>query len=293
MSKLEWDKSGERYYETGVSHGVLYIPNALGSYTNGYAWNGLTAVNASPSGAESTKQYADNIAYLNMTSAEEFNGTIEAFQSPREFDQCDGTATPVPGIGVGQQTRRSFGFSYETLIGNDIDGQDHGFKIHVVYGAQAAPSERSNATVNDSPEAMALSWEFTTTPASVTPEIIVNGRALKPTATLSFSSLMFPASKMQELKDILHGTTALAPRLPSPNELITLMSSTILEAVPTPPTFDADVITIPTVAGVVYKINGVVVEGVVSSTEPTMVYAEPAVGYKFPDVVATQWAFNV
>lgn len=293
MTILEWDKQGERFYETGVSHGVLYLMNPLGRYDRGYAWNGLTAVNASPSGAESTKQYADNIPYLNMTSAEEFNGTIEAFQSPPEFDACDGTATPIPGIGVGQQTRRGFGFSYQTLIGNDIDGQDHGYKIHVVYGAQAAPSERANATMNESPEAMTLSWEFSTTPLPISPEIIVLGRALKPTATLTFSSLNFSAAKMQELKDVLYGTASIEPRLPNPHELITMMSGTITEAKPLDPTLDSDQLTIPTVTGVIYEINGNPVDGVLTIDESVMVKARPDVGYKFPAVTTTQWAFEL
>lgn len=294
MTRLAWDKIGERYYETGVSNGVLYLPNAMGIYDRGYAWNGLTGVTASPSGAESTKQYADNIAYLNLTSAEEFGGTIEAFTSPVEFDQCDGSAQPVPGLSVGQQTRRSFGFSWQTLVGNDIEGQDHAYKIHVAYGAQAAPSEKAYATVNDSPEAITLSWTFTTTPAPISPPIVVNGRELKPTAYLSFDSRLFSAEKMQNLKDVLWGTASLEPRLPTPYELIQLMGLTVQQVTPTDPTFDDvdDTITIPTVTGVVYTINGNVVEGDVGITQATAVYAQPAIGYKFADVTRTQWVFT-
>lgn len=296
MSTLEWNKTGERFFETGVSNGVLYPLSNLGRYDRGYAWNGLTAVNDSPSGAENTKEYADNIPYLNMTSAEELDGTIEAFQSPREFDQCDGTATPFPGIGVGQQRRRAFGFSYQTLIGNDLDGQDHGYKIHVIYGAMAAPSERSNATVNDSPEAMTLSWEFNTTPVAITPEIVVNGRALRPTAKLTFSSLDFAPEKMTALKEVLYGTASTDARLPLPHELITMMSGTITEVTPTAPTYEdlTKTLTIPNTAGVVYIVRGNPMDaGDVVLDSSVVVTAIPSIGYRFPDVTPTQWVFIV
>lgn len=294
MSRLIWDAIGERFFETGVSNGVLYIPDSQGNYTNGYAWNGLTGVTASPSGAESNKQYADNIQYLNLISAEEFGGTIEAFTSPKEFDQCDGSASPAPGILVGQQARSSFGFSYQTLVGNDIDGQDHGYKIHVVYGAQASPSERAYATVNDSPEAITLSWEFQTTPAAINPEIEVNGRALRPTATLTFDSRNFSAEKMQELKNVLWGSASTNPRLPSPYELITMMSVELDEVTPSNPTFDTDTdtITIPEVAGVDYFVDGKKVTDEYLAAGPTLVSALPAPGYKFPSVVQTHWVFT-
>jgi hypothetical protein len=166
MARLVWDTVGERFYETGVDRGVLYLPTA-GAYDTGVAWNGLTTVTESPSGAEATPQYADNIKYLNLVSAEEFGGTIEAFTYPDEFAQCDGSAEPVPGLRVGQQSRKTFGLSYRTKVGNDTDGSDHGYKLHLVYGCLAAPSEKAYATVNDSPEAIALSWEFTTTAVDV------------------------------------------------------------------------------------------------------------------------------
>lgn len=294
MSRIEWDKVGERFYETGVSHGVLYLPNAQGIYDQGYGWNGLTGVNESPSGAESNKQYADNIPYLNLVSAEEFSGTIEAFTSPVEFDQCDGSAAPAPGISVGQQTRRTFGFSYRTLVGNDLDGQDHAYKIHVVYGALASPSERSYATVNESPEAVALSWEFSTTPVPISPSIVIEGRELRPTSTLTFDTRNFSADKIKELEDILYGTASTNPRLPSPYELITMMTSVVEEVTPEAPEFN-DVnneITIPSVTGVIYSIGGSVVTDTVTITGPTLVTASPATGYKFPDVVQTQWFFT-
>lgn len=295
MSRLEWDKIGERFYETGVSNGVLYPQDSQGGYSRGYAWNGLTAVTESPSGAESNKQYADNIPYLNLISQEELSGTIEAFQSPREFDQCDGSASPIPGLKVGQQTRKPFGLSYQTLVGNDTDGQDHGYIIHVVYGAQAAPSERAYATVNESPEAIQLSWEFSTTPVPISPELVVEGRALRPTSTLSFNSLDFSAQKMQDLKDVLWGTPSTEASLPSPRQLIDMMGLTLTEVTPTDPTFDdlTDTITIPSVTGVTYLNGGTAVTGDVVITGPTLITARPNPSYKFPAVVQTQWFFDV
>lgn len=221
MTRLVWDAVGERYYETGVDRGVLYIPTA-GDYTTGVAWNGLTAVTESPSGAEATPQYADNIKYLNLVSAEEFSGTIEAFTYPDEFAQCDGSASPVPGLRVGQQSRRTFGLSYRTKVGNDVDGGDHGFKLHLVYGCLAAPSEKAYATVNDSPEAMALSWEFTTTAVEVP--------NLKPSAALTVDSREFESTQelaaLNALLDALWGPTSGVgtPRLPLPAEVITLLT---------------------------------------------------------------------
>lgn len=296
MSKLEWDKTGEREFETGTSHGVLYPQDNQGRYPAGFAWNGLTAVSESPSGAESNKQYADNQVYLNLTSAEEFSGTIEAFTSPREFDQCDGSLSPVPGINVGQQTRRPFGFSYQTLIGNDIESTDYGFKVHVVYSALAAPTERSYASVNESPEALALSWEFSTTPVPIFPAISVGGRELKNTSTLTFSSLDFTKEKMQDLLDVLYGTASTPARLPSPYELITMMSTAMVETNPVAPTATElggdTIVEIPTVAGVRYSINGTVVTDDVTIDGPTLVNAAPGLGYKFPQVIQTQWFFD-
>lgn len=212
---LVWDAVGDRLYETGVDHGVLYIPTN-GQYTTGYAWNGLTAVTEAPSGAEASAIYADNIKYLSLTSAEEFGGTIEAYTYPEEFGQCDGTAEPIAGVIVGQQARKSFGFSYRTLLGNDTEGQDYGFKLHLVYGAQAAPSEKAYATVNDSPEATAFSWEFTTTPVSVT--------GLKPTSILTIDSTKADATALAELLEILYGNETTPARLPLPDEVITLLT---------------------------------------------------------------------
>jgi hypothetical protein len=198
MTQLTWDNVGERRYETGVDRGVLYLPDETGAYDEGYAWNGLTTVTESPSGAESNPQYADNIKYLNLVSAEEFGATVEAYTYPDEFGQCDGTAEPQPGIYLGQQGRRSFGLSYRTQVGNDVDGTDHGYKLHLVYGALAAPSEKAFSTINDSPEAISFSWEVSTTPVQVT--------GYKPTALLTIDSTKVDPADLTALEDILYGT---------------------------------------------------------------------------------------
>jgi hypothetical protein len=291
MTALQWDQTGERQYENGVDHGVLYIPDNFGVYANGYAWNGLTTVTESPSGAESNKQYADNIAYLNLKSAEEFGGTIEAFTYPEEFGQCDGTGSPAPGVSVGQQNRKSFGLSYRTKIGNDLNS-DAGYKIHLVYGADAAPSEKAYATVNDSPEAITLSWELTTTPTAVG---TIGGVEYKPTAVLVIDSTKVDADSLDALEEMLYGTVGSDPTLPTPAEVIALFEGTVAQVTPGVPTYvDAtDTLTIPATTGVVYKVNGVVTPaGPVVITEDVVVRADPAPGYKFPAVVDRQWFFN-
>ena len=220
MAKLVWDQTGERLYETGVDHGVLYPINSEGKYTPGVAWNGLTGVTESPSGAEATDLYADNIKYLSMRSAETYGCTIEAYTYPEEFEQCDGSATLATGVTIGQQARKVFGFCYRTLIGNDVDGQDHGYKLHLVYGATASPSERAYATVNDSPEAITFSWEVTTTP--------VNVADLKPTACITIDSTKADPDCLAALEKVLYGSdepTTGTPRLPLPDEVKTLMTS--------------------------------------------------------------------
>jgi hypothetical protein len=218
MAKLVWDQTGEHYYETGVDHGVLYVSKADGSgYDKGVAWNGLTTVTESPSGAEATAQYADNIKYLNLLSAEEFGATVEAFTYPPEFGPCDGSATLAVGVEIGQQSRRTFGLSYRTKLGNDTDGQDHGYKLHVIYGAQAAPSEKAYATVNDSPEAINFSWELTTTP------IQVEGH--KPTASLTIDSTKVDKDKLALLEKALYGDTETESKLLLPNEIVTILAA--------------------------------------------------------------------
>lgn len=219
MAKLVWDKTGDRLYETGVKNGVLYIPTA-GVYSKGVAWNGLTAVTESPSGAEATALYADDTKYLSLMSAEEFGATIEAYIYPDEFAACDGSAELADGVMIGQQKRSTFGLCYKTTIGNDTEGNDHGYKLHIVYGAQAKPSERAYASINDSPEAITFSWEITTTPVNVT--------GAKPTASLVIDSTKADPSKLAALEDILYGKDgepASEPRLPLPDEIKSLMTA--------------------------------------------------------------------
>lgn len=216
MSKLVWDNTGERLYETGVSKGVLYIPTS-GVYSKGVAWNGLTAVTESPSGAEATPLYADDIKYLNLMSNEEFGCTIEAYTYPDEFAECDGSASLVDGVYIGQQARKTFGFCYRTVLGNDTESNDHGYKLHLVYGCLAAPSEKSYATINDSPEAITFSWEVSTTPVNVTGH--------KPTACITIDSTKADPTKLDELEKKLYGDTSAEPTLPLPDEIAQIFSA--------------------------------------------------------------------
>jgi hypothetical protein len=253
--RLTWDNVGERFYETGVDHGVLYLPDNTGDYIEGHAWNGLTTVTEKPSGADANPQYADNIKYLNLIAAEQFGATIEAFTYPDEFAQCDGTAQPEPGIYLGQQGRKAFGLCYRSQIGNDLDGNDHGYKIHLVYGCLAAPSEKAYGTVNDSPAAIAFSWDVSTTP------VAVDGH--KPTALLVIDSTKVDSAKLSALEDILYGTAGDDARLPLPDEVITLVGTGVTDVdvnlAANQPTFNngTGVITLPAVAGVQWKVNGV------------------------------------
>ena len=216
MSKIVWDQTGERLYETGVKQGVLYIPTS-GVYSKGVAWNGLTAVTESPSGAEATALYADDIKYLNLMSAEEFACTIEAYTYPNEFAECDGSASLAMGVNIGQQPRKTFGLCYRTTVGNDTDSNAHGYKLHMVYGCLAAPSEKAYATINDSPEPITFSWEVSTTPVNVTGH--------KPTALLTIDSTKADPAKLAALEKILYGDTDTEPRLPLPDEIATMMAS--------------------------------------------------------------------
>ena len=217
MSKLVWDQTGERYYETGVKQGVLYPMQEGGTYSKGVAWNGLTAVTESPSGAESNPLYADDIKYLNLLSTEEFGCTIEAYTYPDEFAECDGSASIATGVTIGQQKRKTFGLCYRTVLGNDVDSNDYGYKLHLVYGCLAAPSEKAYATVNDSPEAVTFSWEVTTTPVAV--------KGFKPTACITIDSTKATAEKLSALEDILYGAQDTEARLPLPDEVATLMKT--------------------------------------------------------------------
>ena len=224
MAKLVWDKSSERLYETGVKNGVLYVQGTGGTYPKGVAWNGLTAVTESPSGAEPTPLYADDIKYLNLLSTEEFGATIEAYTYPDEFAECDGSKSLADGVYIGQQARKTFGMCYKTTLGNDTEGNDHGYKLHIIYGALAAPSEKAYETINDSPEAITFSWEISTTP--------VNVKGSKPTATIVIDSTKANPEKLAALEVILFGAdapngegTGTDPRLPLPDEIATLMTA--------------------------------------------------------------------
>ena len=217
MAKLVWDQTGERYYETGVRQGVLYPMQEGGTYTKGVAWNGLTAVTESPSGAEATALYADDIKYLNLLSAEEFGCTIEAYTYPDEFAECDGSASLAAGVNIGQQKRKTFGLCYRTVLGNDVDNNDYAYKLHLVYGCLASPSEKAYAAINDSPDAITFSWEVTTTPVAVT--------GFKPTACITIDSTKANAEKLTALEAILYGDGDTEARLPLPNEIATLMKT--------------------------------------------------------------------
>ena len=222
MSKLVWDQNGERTYETGVKKGVLY-PQVSGAYPKGVAWNGLTGVTESPSGAEATPLYANDTKYLNLMSNEELGATIEAYTYPDEFAECDGSASLAEGVSIGQQKRTPFGLAYPTTFGNDTEGNDYGYKLHLIYGALAAPSEKAYATINDSPEAITFSWEISTTPVEV--------KGHKPTASITIDSTKVDPAKLKQLEDILYGTdgtgsgdTGETARLPLPDEIMELFS---------------------------------------------------------------------
>lgn len=216
MAKIIWDNTGEKLYETGVKNGVLYLQTA-GVYNKGVAWNGLTAVTESPSGAEPTNLYADDIKYISLYSAEEFGATVEAYTYPEEFAECDGSAQIADGVWIGQQSRKSFGLAYKTTVGNDTDGTGYGYKLHLLYGCMASPSEKSYSTINDSPEAITFSWELTTTPVNVT--------GYKPTASLIIDSTKADKDKLAALEEILFGNDQDEARLPMPDEIATLMKT--------------------------------------------------------------------
>lgn len=221
MAKIVWDKTGERLYETGVKNGVLYLQADGGTYPKGVAWNGLSTVTESPSGAEASPVYADDMKYLNLYSTEEFAATVEAYTYPTEFAECDGSAEIAEGVTIGQQNRKTFGMSYKTVLGNDTEANKHGYKLHIIYGAKAAPSEKAYASVNDSPEAITFSWELSTTPVSVA--------GFEPTASIVIDSTKCDPEKLKALEDILYGKdgdtgTGVDPRLPLPDEIKTLMA---------------------------------------------------------------------
>jgi hypothetical protein len=286
MTVLTWDGVGTRFYETGVDHGVLYLPNGSGVYDNGVAWNGLVSVTESPSGAEATATYADNIKYLNLISAEEFSATIACYTYPDEFQQFDGLASPSPGVVVGQQARLPFGLSYRTRKGNDLEGDAFGYKLHLAYGLTAAPSEKAYNTVNDSPEAIELSYEVSSIPTAVT--------GLRPTSLLVIDSTTVDADALTAIELILYGDVAVDPALPTPDEILAILDGTFtVTAVPTAPSYNSstDVITIPSITGVQYFIDDELVAA--GPTAPisanTLVVARPAPGYVFPAGVDDDW----
>jgi hypothetical protein len=287
MTQLVWDQTGNRTYETGIDHGVLYLPDSMGAYVNGVSWNGLTSVSESPSGAEPNAQYADNIKYLNLFSAEEFGATIEAFTYPDEFSQFDGLGVPTPGVSVGQQSRRTFGLCYRTKLGNDLEGDDYGYKLHLIYGCQASPSEKAYNTVNDSPEAITFSWEIATTPVAVS--------GMKPTSVVVIDSTKVDPVELAALEQILYGDVGVDPALPLPDTIITMFTGGVTVVTPTEPAFNSgtETITIPTVTGVTYYIDDVAVPaGAVVITEDTVVTARPNAGYVFAGGIDDDWFYD-
>lgn len=217
MSKIVWDETGKHFFETGIKNGVLYPQDSMGKYPKGVAWNGLTSVTESPGGADPSDIYADDDKYLTLRAKETFGGTIEAYTSPDEFGACDGTAELAPGVFIGQQARKAFGLCYRTAVGNDVDGTDHGYKLHLVYGATASPAQKAYSTINESPEAMTLSWEFTTTPVKVTGH--------KPTALLVIDSRNVDPGVMTKIEKVLYGDDAKEASLPSPDEVLALINT--------------------------------------------------------------------
>lgn len=284
--QLVWDEVGSKYFEAGVDHGVLYLPDAGGAYVDGVAWNGLTTVTEKPSGASANPQYADNIKYLNLYSAEEFGATIEAYTYPDAFQEFDGLGVPIPGITVGQQVRKRFGLSYRTKIGNDVD-EDLGYKLHLVYGCTASPSEKAYTTINDSPDGVKFSWDLTTIPVPVP--------GFRPSAILTLDSTKLDATAMTDLQQILYGDAGVDPALPTPAAVIALFTGTVTTVTPTQPAYNGTThtITIPTVAGVTYYIGGAPqAAGAVVITADTIVEARPNAGYVFTPGVDDDWFYD-
>lgn len=290
MTKLTWDDVGSRKYETGVDHGVLYIPNSSGVYDDGVAWNGLTTVTESPAGADANAQYADNIKYLNLIAAETFGGTLEAMTYPDEFAPFDGLSVPVAGVAVGQQGRKVFGLSYRTKIGNDVEGDSLGYKLHLLYGCQASPSEKAYASVSDSPAGIVFSWTISTTPVSVTD--------MKPTSLITIDSTVVAADDLAALETILYGTTGVDPALPTPDEVITLFTSGATEVSSVnAPTYvsGTHTLTIPTTTGIDYLVDGAVTAAgdiVLTTGQTKFVQARPKAGYYLADGIDNDWSFS-
>jgi hypothetical protein len=286
MAVLAWDAVGTRTFETGVDHGVLYIPNNGGVYDSGVAWNGLVSVSESPSGAEASPTYADNIKYLNLISAEEFSATLEAYTYPDEFQQFDGLSVPVPGVAIGQQARKAFALCYRTRKGNDLEGDEYGYKLHLVYGITAAPSEKAYTSVNDSPEAITFSWELSTIPAPVT--------GLRPTSLIVIDSTDVDAGDLAALELILYGAALVDPALPTPNEVIALFGGAVM-VTPGIPTYvsGTDTLTIPGTANVTYYNNGAeIAAGATVITADAHVTVTADAGYYLDPNVDNDWYFD-
>lgn len=285
--KLAWDLSGQRTYETGVDHGVLYLPDEMGAYVDGVPWNGLVSVKESPSGAEANAKYADNIKYLSLYSAEMFAATLEAFTYPDEFAKFDGLYVPTPGVSVAQQLRGRFALSYRSLRGDDIAGDAAGYKLHLVYGCTAAPSEKAYTTINESPEAVTFSWALNTVPVAVAGK--------KPTSLVTIDSAIVDADALAALELILYGDAGVDPRLPLPDEVIALFEGTLAVVAPVQPAYNAGThtITIPATAGVTYYINGVPkAAGPVVIAADTVVTARPNPGNVFAPNTDNDWGYD-
>lgn len=287
MTALAWDEVGSRFFEAGVDRGVLFIPDEFGAYVDGVAWSGLITVTEKPTGAAPNAKYADNIKYLNLYSTEQFDAEIDAYTYPDEFQQFDGLVLPSPGVAVGQQTRKRFGLCYRTRVGNDLAGDDYGYKLHLVYGCTASPSDKAYGTINESPDGIAFKWMLSTQPVSV------NG--LKPTALVTVDSTKVDATRLGDLEQILYGTEGVQPSLPLPDTVIGMFAGSITTVTPTQPAFNqgTNTITIPTVAGVTYYVDGVAqTAGAHVITHDTLVTARPNPGYIFPTTVDNDWEFT-
>ena len=282
MSTLTWDKTGERQFETGVDRGVLYIPNDNGVYDTGVAWNGLTKVDEKPVGGTPTALYADNIKYLQLMATEYFEADISAYTYPDEFAACNGEVEPEAGVAIGQQPRQPFGVCYRTQIGNDLNGQA-GYKLHLVYGALAAPSQVSYSTINDTPAAIEFTWSITTTPVAVTNQ--------QPTATITVDSTTVEAAALSTLEGFLYGTEGTDPSLPTPDAVLAIFSGTVTAVTPVVPTYNGTthVITIPSVTGLTYYIDDEAVTGTVTITANTVVTCAPNQGYVLAPDTVDEW----
>lgn len=283
MTQLTWDNTGQRTYETGISKGVLYLPDVNGNYTQGYAWNGLTKVTEKPSGATATAQYADNQMYLNLVSTERFDADLEAFTYPDAWGVCDGSVSPEPGVSIGQQPRQTFGLSYRTEIGNDLSGTQYGYKLHLVYNGLAAPSQRDYASINDNPSPIAFTWTVSTTPIQIP--------GYKNASTLTIDSTKVQPAALANLESFLYGTAGTEASLPTPQAVLALFAGTVQQVTPIAPTYtqSTHTIAIPNVTGITYEINAEPVTGNIVITGDTVVTAMPNTGYMFPPVSVDEW----